>query len=489
MLKIPERLRPKATPEWSQLVMLAATGSRMLLSVGLTILVGRSLSPAEFGGFALIATVFGLAHEFTDMGTGNVAVRAAARARSNERTILEQLLGLRLMLSLVAASVCAGFALTQTGGMLRGMLLATATVLVFSYVSACGTVFQLRQAQVAPAVLSVSVQVAALVAAAIMLAIPVGGGWVAGVIVGREVLVIVGTLALGSRLVGYLPRPRFGGSAQRSFFGAAAVVALATVIYHFQLQGGIFWVQVMRPEPELGAFAAAQRPLAPLLFIPWVVMLPLVPLLSWLVARDPAAFRRQAQGAIDLSAGLGSVMSVVTFVLARPTLTFLYGERFSAGTLSAVTTLRWLAVSLGCSCVVAALSTVLIAAHREWALLRLSVIGLVLYAAANLSLLPGMGFVASAIATALALGAMTIGALFLVGTMGVLLGMRTALILLPATILCPILDVLPGPPIVVLIFGALLTCCALAAVWRFPGITASRAEQVMLTREALADHG
>jgi O-antigen/teichoic acid export membrane protein len=447
------------------------------------------LSPAEFGGFALVATVFGLAHEFTDMGTGNVAVRAAAVARSNERTILEQLLGLRLMLSLVAALVCAGFALTRTGGMLRGMLLATAVVLVFSCVSACSTVFQLRQAQVAPAVLSVSVQVVALVAAAIMLAIPVGGGWVAGVVVAREVLVVVGTLALGARLLGYLPRPRFHGSAPRAFFGAAAVVALATVIYHFQLQGGIFWVQVMRPEMELGAFAAAQRPLAPLLFIPWVAMLPLVPLLSWLVARDPAAFRRQSLSAIDLSVGLGAVMTVVTLVLARPTLMFLYGERFSTGALSAVATLRWLALSLGCSCVVAALSTVLIAAHRERALLCLSSLGLALYVAANLLLLPGMGFVASAIATAVALGAMTIGALLLVGTMGVLPGMRTALILLPAAVLCPMLDVLPGPPVAVLVLGATLTCCALAAVWRFPGIGASRLEQAMLSRAALADHG
>lgn len=469
--------------------MLTATGSRMVLSLVLTILVGRFLSPREFGGFALVATVFGLAHEFTDMGTGNVAVRAAARERSSERTILEQLLGLRLMLSLLAALVCAGFALTQTDGMLRGMLLATAVVLAFSYVSACSTVFQLRQAQVAPAVLSVGVQVAALLAAAILLAIPVGGGWVVGVVVGREVLVVIGTLALGIRLVGYTPRPRFSGTALRSFFGAAAVVAFATLAYHFQLQGGIFWVQVMRPEAELGAFAAAQRPLTPLLFVPWVVMLPLVPLLSWLFARNLAAFRRQGQGAIDLSIGLGAVMTVVTLLLAQPTLTFLYGARFSTGPLSAVSTLRWLALSLGCSFVVAALSTVLVAAHREWALLRLSLFGLAIYATGNLVLVPGMGFAGSAVATALALGAMTLGGLFLAGTLRVLPGMRTVLILLPAAVLFPLLDLLPGPPAAVLALGAVLTCCALASVWRFPGITASRAEQVILTREALADHG
>ena len=369
------------------------------------------------------------------------------------------------------------------------MLLATAVVLGFSYVSACSTVFQLRQAQVPPAVLSVMVQVATLAAAAVLLAIPVSGGWLAGAVVGREVLVVAGTLALGIRIVGYIPLPRFSGTALRSVFGAAAVVALATLTYHFQLQGGVFWIQIMRPEAELGAFAAAQRPLAPLLFIPWVVMLPLVPLLSWLFANNLGAFRRQAQAAIDLSIGLGAVMTVVTLLLAQPVLTFLYGERFSAGPLSAVTTLRWLALSLGCAFVVAALSTVLVAAHREWALLRLSITGLVLYAAINLLAVPAMGFVGSGIATALALGIMTIGGLFLVGLLGVLPGVRTVLILLPAAALCPLLDVLPGPPIVTLALGTPLTCAALAAVWRFPGLAANRAEQVTLTREALAGHG
>src|SRR6201989_3001479 len=101
--KVPERLRPKATPEWSQVILLGATAIRLATSLGLIILAGRFLSPADFGAFALVSTAFTLAHEFTDMGTGNVAVRTTARARESERGILENLLGLRLVLSVVAA--------------------------------------------------------------------------------------------------------------------------------------------------------------------------------------------------------------------------------------------------------------------------------------------------------------------------------------------------------------------------------------------------
>ena len=486
---IPKRLRPKPTPEWSQVVMLGATGLRMALSLGLTMLVGRFLTPQEFGGFALIATVFGLAHEFTDMGTGNVAVRAAARERAGERRILEQLLSLRLVLSLIAALACVGLALAQSDAMLRGMLLAVACVLGFSYVSAFSVVFQLRQAQAAPAALSVLVQVATLVGAAVLLvALRVGGGWLPVVIILREAATAACTQALAVRLLGYVPWPRLRRAALRPLSGTAAIVALATLAYHFQLQGGLFWVQLLRPAEELGAFGAALRPLAPLLFVPWVLMLPLVPLLSWLIAHDRAAFRRQAQSAVDLSAGLGAVIAVVSLQLAAPLMQFLYGARFSAGPLQAVDTLRWLAAPLGFSFVSAALSTALLADHREGALLRLSGLGFALYAAANLVLVPRFGFAGSAMATALAMGTTTLGGLWMGWrAAGILPGPRTALVLLPAALLFPLLQILPGPAAAQLALGALLAGAALLAVWCLPGLRADRAEQVLLTARALAD--
>jgi O-antigen/teichoic acid export membrane protein len=483
---IPEWLRPKATPEWSQVILLAATAVRMASSLALTIMAGRFLTPGEFGGFALVTVAFGLAHEFTDMGTGNVAVRAAARARDNERTVLEHLLGLRLVLGILAAVVCAAFALARTDGILRGMLLATSVVLTFSYVSAFSTVFQLRQAQIAPALLSVLAQLAAVAAAALLLAFPVKGGFLSGVIVAREVAVVAGTAALAIALLGYTPKPRLTREAMRSFFGVAMVVALATLAYHFQLQGGLFWVQVMRPEAEVGAFAAAQRPLSAILFLPWLVMLPLVPLLSWLAAENRAAFARQSAAVIDLLIGLGAVMAVVTYQLAEPLMAFLYGARFSSGALSAVGTVRWFALPLGGSFAVAALSTVLLADHRERELLAVSAAGCAVYAVVNLLLLPEVGFVGSAIATACALGVVAPGGMLLLARIGIVPGRRTAQVLLPAAVLIPLLALLTGPPFLQLALAALLTLAALAAVWRFPALASSRTEQMALSREALA---
>jgi O-antigen/teichoic acid export membrane protein len=462
----------------------------MAISVGLSVLVGRLLSPREFGNFALVTTMFGLAHELTDLGTGNVAVRGAASARTTERQSLEYLLGVRLVLSLAAAAICAGFAFTQAEAMLRAMLLATAAVLAFSYVSAFGTVFQLRQAPVAPAVLSVTVQLGVLlVAGALLLMVPAGGDWVPGLVVAREVVVVVGTQVLAVRLLGYTPWPRLTGPELRLFVRTAAIVALGSLAFNFQLQGGLFWVRFMRPGDEVGAFAAALRPLAPLLFLPWIVMQPLVPLLSYLAAHDRSAFRRQAQGTIDLTLGIGVVIAAATFQLAGPVLSFLYGARFSTGPLSAVDTLQWLALPLGGSFVVAAMFTVQLADHCEGSLLRLIAAALIPCIGANLVLLPRCGFLGSAMASAFTIGLIALGGLVILRSAAEIRpGPRTAMVLLPGIVLCLLLQFLPGPVPVRLALGSLLTGAALIAVWHFPGLSANRAEQAALTQQALTAH-
>jgi O-antigen/teichoic acid export membrane protein len=218
-------------------------------------------------------------------------------------------------------------------------------------------------------------------------------------------------------------------------------------------------------------------------------MQPLVPLLSYLAAHNRSAFRRQAQGTIDLTLGLGAVIAVAAFQLADPVLDFLYGARFSTGPLSAVAALQWLALPLGLSFVVAAMFTVQLADHSEGSLLRLIAAALIPYAGANLALLPRYGFLGSAVATAFTIGLVALGGLLILRSAAEIRpGRRTAMILLPGTVLCLLLQLLPGPAPVRLALGSLLTGAALIAVWHFPGLSANRAEQAALTRQALTAH-
>lgn len=482
MRRLIERLRPQATPEGSLVVLLGATAGRMLLSLALTMLLGRNLPVEAFGFFALVSTVFSLAHLFTDMGTGNVAVRDTVRSPQQEGRTLEGLLGLRLVLSVLAALACAGLALFQPSWEQRLILLAAAAILLLSYFSAFSTVFQLRHAQLAPALLNVLTQLGTLLGCAVMVGFKAAGAVFAVAILCRDLAGMVGTRLLAVRLLGYSPRPRLRGVALRPFFGKAGIVALTTLCYHTQFHGGMFFVQFLRPEAELGAFAAAFRPMTPFLFVPWVLMLPLVPLLSWLADGRRAEFRRQTQGALELCAGVGAIVAVAAVQLAPAALLFLYGAKFSEGPLAAVAVFRWLALPLGCSFVAAALATALLADNRERQLLRLSLASLVLYLAANFVLLPRFQFTGAAIATAAAAGLMTVGGVALLGRgrEGFVPGARLLLFLLPAAALYFCLGFVAGPAVVQLAIGGLLSALAVLAVWNMPGVAAYREEQARL---------
>ncbi len=482
------RLWPEPTPEASQAVLLVATAGRMALSLLLTITVGRYLPPEDLGFFALVSTIFGLGHEVTDMGSGNVAVRMIAREPASERRILDYLLGLRLVLSLAAAAAAAMLALFQPSRYREAMVFGTAAILGFAYVGGVNTAYMVRQRQIPPSLVSVGVQFAALVAALALVRSAAPAGWFPAIVLLREAAVLVALQILGTRLLGYVPQPRFSRAALGPFFGRAAIVAASTLFYHLQLQGGMFFIEFLRPDREMAPFGAALRPLAPVLFIPWVLMLPLIPLLSWLAARRRADFARQARGTMELAIGFGAVVAVTTWQLAPALLELLYGDKFTTGPLSAIGTLRWLALPLGCSFLTAAISTILLADHREAAVLRLTGFGLLIYVAGNLVLLPLWGFVGSAASSAVSILVLTLGGLRLLGTAPerIVPGPATLLYLLPAAAMSAGLAVAPNAMLPRLALGALLSAAAMLAVWQVPAAQRYRRDQADLSRSALA---
>jgi O-antigen/teichoic acid export membrane protein len=480
----------RRSPEFSQAVLLIATLSRTLLSLVLTMMLGRALAASEFGFFALVGSVFGLAHEFTDMGSGNVAVRDIAQHPKSERAMLEQLLGLRVALSLIAAAACAVLALFQDTRAEELILIATAVILGFSYLSAFSTVFLMRQAQVGPSLLQVLAQLGTLAACGALLGLKVAGVAFALTVLAREIGILAGTQRLAVRLLGYTPQPQFDRAALRPFFGKAAIVALGTLFYHFQFQGGMFFVEFLRPADELGAFAAAFRPLTPFLFLPWLLMLPLVPFLSWLAAHRRDDFRRQVRGILHLAIGVGAVAAAASFRLAPPLMALLYGDKFSHGALSAIDALRWLSVALAGAFVAAAISTALLADNRENQILKLSTICLGFYVIANIVLVPRLGFDGAAVATSLAAAAMTLGGLAILrGFSGAGPDWGVLAMPLPAAVLFAALHFVSGPIFVQLAIGAVLSLAMLAAVFSLPGVAPYRAEQRRLAKLVPAGAG
>jgi len=373
--------------------------SRMALGLLLTALLGRTLEPSAFGFFTLVSTFYLASQALLDLGVGTLAVREIAREPSRERALVEGLMGWRLVSGLCLGAAATGAALLEPDATRRSIWVAVAASLLLLAPGALTPVFQVRQALGAPGLVSAAGQLLVILGLALGGARGLGPN-AAWLLVARELLTagLLGLLA--ARLLGYVPRPGLRARGLREFFVAAGVFAAAVLAHELSFHADVFLVRWLRGEVELGAYAAALRPLNPLLGLPLVLATPLLPTLAGSAARARSEFASQVAGAASLMAAAGAVSAAAGAGFARDVIQVLYHGRYLDGALEAVSAFRWLSLALGLACVGAPYMTALIADRRERLVLVICASGLAANLVGNLWLLPRFGFVAAAVTTA-----------------------------------------------------------------------------------------
>ncbi len=358
------------------------------------------LSPAAFGFFSLVGTIFILARKFLDLGLSNVAARDIAQDSRRERPILEGMMAYRRTAGVVLALALFVFAVFQRSEPERAVLLMVGVVLLFTAPAALDPVFQVRQAQGGPALLNLCGGLMVLIGSIVFRQFAIAGAAFALLLVLREAVSLLVTKILAERLLGYRPHPGFRGRGLRAFAGPALIFGLASLIYSIYFNCDVFFVLALRGRDELGAYAAAFRPINPLLLLPWLLMVPIVPVLTATVAKDREIFVRQVRSACGIALGIGATGMAAGVLLAPEFVDLLYRGRYLTGALSTVNAFRWLAVALGLVCVTTVLTASMLADRREKVILAIGTFALVANVALNVVLLRQYNFTAAGFATA-----------------------------------------------------------------------------------------
>lgn len=385
----------------SQLFVVLGFAVHLGLGLALTILLGRHLSAQDFGFFALVTALFAFARDAMDLGTTAVAARDIPRQPELERPLLEGLMAWRRLVGIGLAIAALALAARQSDAARQLTLIAVAAGLVGLAPSAFAAVFQARQALGIPTLINVSFQIAMLAACVALALHRVEGPVFAGLVVLREFLASLLAAFYGCWLVGYRPRPGMLGRGLRPFVGAAGVWALATACRHLYGQSDIFAVYLLRGEAELGALAAAYRPIAPAFLIPWLVSAPLVPVLTLAMRGAPGRFAAIVDRSLGIATAIGALGTASALVLAPELILVLYGGRYTDPALDAVTALRWLGLAVLPVCRMAVYAMALLSAGRERAAFRIIAVGLVAKIVLNLVLVPRFGFIAAVATTAM----------------------------------------------------------------------------------------
>lgn len=446
------------SPSVAQAVLLGGALAQLGLALLITIYLARVLAPAAFGFFSLISTIFILARKFLDLGLSNVAARDIAADAQRERSILEGMMAYRRLAGLVLALSLLVFAFVQKGELERWILLAVGGVLLFTEPAALDPVFQVRQAQGGPALLNVLGGLLVLAGSVWFKRLDLAGAAFAWLLVLREALTLLFTKILAERLLGYRPKPGFRGRGLKTFVGPALIFGLASLVYTIYFHCDVFFVYALRGKEELGAYAAAFRPINPLLLLPWLLMVPMIPVLTASAVRDREQFALQVRAGCGLALGVGACGLIAGVVLAPDLVQLLYRGRYLSGPLSCVAAFRWLAIALGQVCVTTVLTASLLADRKEKLLLSMGVAALVVNAAMNLVLLRHYNFTAAGFATAATEFLFLVCALagFQIAAGRSAITLKSAVYLAPAIVVGTLLYFMPGGAVLRVACGIVL---------------------------------
>jgi O-antigen/teichoic acid export membrane protein len=327
----------------SQVVLMVGYGVRLLLAFGITAVVGRATDPDAFGFFALVGTIFLLAHYLFDVGTAGVVVREIARHPDRERRLLEAMMGWRRLSGSALAAPLLVWALLEPHPQRRIVLLACAAALPLMASGALTPLFVVRQRQAALEVAKTLGQGFVLLGGAVFWVLGVAGPLYGLLLAARALLNVVSVRLLAIRELGYPPRAGLRGRGLGAFLRMAVVAAAALLVQAAYFHVDVFLVLALRGEAELGAYSAAFRPVNPLLTLPSLFMFPMLPLLSAGARADRRSYSAQVSGAATLLLGVGALAGAVGALLAPDALRVLYGDRYLGGDLDASVALRWMA--------------------------------------------------------------------------------------------------------------------------------------------------
>lgn len=374
-----------------------AAGFAVMVVLGLVSapLLTRHLGVVEFGRYAQVVSLVAVVGAVTEAGLTSLALRElAVRDIADRKRLLRELLGLRIVLTLVGIVFTVAFAALAGYGpeLVWGTVVAGVGLLTYMLHSAFSLPLAvdlrlgwltitdvLRQF-----VFVVLVAILVLLGADIVsfLAAPVGAGLAA--------------LALTAWLVrGSAPwRPTFDVAAAGRILRETLPLAAAGALYSVYFRVVILVMSLVATGLETGLFALSFRIIEVIVGIPYVLVGSLLPILSRAARDDEERFASGFHRTYDVALIVGVWLSLATAVGAPAGIAYLTPDPAPA----AVDALRLHALTLLGVFLNVVYGTALITLRRNRALIVANAIALVAIVVAAFALVPALGATGGALA-------------------------------------------------------------------------------------------
>jgi O-antigen/teichoic acid export membrane protein len=460
----------------------ASYGAGVLLSVGSAALLFRHLGTDDAGRYVTVLSLVTIVAGLTDAGLTTIGLREVATSDGAEqRRFLSNLLGLRLVLT--TAGVAGATLFSLAAGYRSAMVAGTALV------GAALIVQNLQQTL------------------SITLMSELRLGWVALAELIRQIIVVVGIVALVAAGAGLLPfyatsipaatatlvltvgvvrgsvplAPRFDWSAWRTVLRETLPFAAATAVSAIYFRLAIVLMSLIAAARETGYFSASFRIIEVLVAVTPLVVGSAFPILAHAARSDHDRLAYGTTRLWEASTAFGAGLAVMLFAGAPFVIEVVAGPDFGP----AVPVLRIQAIGLAASFAAAPWAYALLALRMHREVLLTALLALTSTAVLTPVLVPSLGAEGGALAT-------TITEALLAVTLPVALirrypAMRPSLRTLPrigvAAVAAGALAFVPSVPSVVLLVASGVVFLALALALR--AIPHELIEQALALRERL----
>jgi len=325
---------PVATPDTTPtrvarnaLYLLMGQVATTALGVVVNALLGRSLGVTEFGVFYLVTSSAALPYVLLEWGQTSYVVAEVASRQHEAGALVATSLALRIGGALLASALTATV-MWLLGYDLRTRILASVLVvamLPLFLAQACSMAFRGYERMDYDAATSV---LAKVLAASIIVPTLALGGRVLGVIVAQGIAGVA-TLAVALVLLRRLRipplRPSLAVSRELVVGGAPLVVFSLGVVVQQYVDAVL--ISKLAPTAVVGWYGAA-RTFGGVLIAPIMVLASsLYPRLSFLFARDPERFQREARSAMRPLLTIGVLLAVGTYLFADTAISLVYSRR------------------------------------------------------------------------------------------------------------------------------------------------------------------
>ncbi len=374
-----------------------AYGAGLLVGLASTPLVTRHLGPTDWGHFITVTSLIFIMAALTEGGVGNLGVREfATGSEAERRSFMSNLLGLRIVLSLLGAAGALGFALVAgySHVLVAGTALAGVSLL---FEALRATLVIPLTARLRLGWLAISDFIGQFVTAAFMILLVVGGASLLP-FYSVAILASLSTLVLTAVLVRkeISLRPSFSPARWRSLMSDSLVYAAATTLGVIYFQIVVIAMSLLAGKTQTGYFSLSFRVLSLVNAIPWLLVTSAFPILARAARDDHQRLRYALQRLFDGAIVVGGLFALCLIAGAPFAIRVVGGPKFQPS----VEVLQILGVGVIGTFLVAIWSFALLTLHLYRELIIVNGIVALLAIALSVVLIPSHQALGGGIATA-----------------------------------------------------------------------------------------